>query len=215
MHDSPSFFEPLEDPLSQRGAARALGEVTTALRKRLPDHSDLCTMLESMSEFATAARKTLQWTKDSMLTQELQLVVSKMLRLPRHDILDICDDGVALHEVLRVASLLFLSGPCTKLAGNKNGNTILCYHQGRLPMLLRSHELDWTGLKDLELWVLVINGLVETGQDQEWVLGQINHTILVRGLTWDDVLGAVARVAWTDGLWTRTVDQLRVELEQI
>jgi len=56
--------------------------------------------------------------------------------------------------------------------------------------------------------------LVETAKDQEWVLGQINRMMIVRRLSWDDVLGAVARVAWTDGLWTRTVDQLRVELEQ-
>ncbi|KAJ3459254.1 hypothetical protein MRS44_015327 [Fusarium solani] len=215
MLDSPSFFEALEEPLPQRRASRDLGVVTSTLQKRLPNHLNLCTLLESMSEFATAAREKSQWTNDTISKQKLQYVVSTMLKLPRHDISDICDDGVALYEVLRLASLLFLSGPSTRLAGNKSGNTIVSYHQGRLPMLLRSHKLDWTGLEDLELWVLVIDALAETGQDQEWVLGQINCTMLARRLSWDDVIGTVARIAWSDGLWARTLDQLRAELEQI
>jgi hypothetical protein len=215
MLDSPSFFEALEEPLPQKRASRDLGVVTSTLQKRLPNHLNLCTLLESMSEFATAAREKSQWTNDTISKQKLQYVVSTMLKLPRHDISDICDDGVALYEVLRLASLLFLSGPSTRLAGNKSGNTIVSYHQGRLPMLLRSHKLDWTGLEDLELWVLVIDALAETGQDQEWVLGQINCTMLARRLIWDDVIGTVARIAWSDGLWARTLDQLRAELEQI
>lgn len=215
MLDSPSFFEALEEPLPQRRASRDLDIVTSTLQKRLPDHLNLCTLLESMSEFATAAREKSQWTNDTISKQKLQFVVSTMLKLPGHDILGIRDDGVALYEVLRLASLLFLSGPSTRLAGNKSGNTIVSYHRGRLPMLLRSHKLDWTGLEDLELWVLVIDALAETGQDQEWVLGQINRTMLVRKLSWDDVLRIVARIAWSDGLWARTLDQLRAELEQI
>lgn len=214
MLDSPSFFEALEEPLPQRRASHNLGIVTSTLQKRLPDHLNLCSLLESMSEFATTAREKSRWTNDTISRQRLQYVVSTMLKLPRHDISNIRDDSVALYEVLRLASLLFLSGPSTRLAGNKGGNTIVSYHQGRLPMLLRSHRLDWTGLQDLELWVLVIDALAETCQDQEWLLGQINHTMLARRLSWDDVLGAVAGIAWSDGLWARTLDQLGAELEQ-
>ncbi|RSL58260.1 hypothetical protein CEP54_007892 [Fusarium duplospermum] len=214
MLDSPSFFEPAEEPLQGLGVSHHLGNVTSTLRKRLSNHPDICTLLESMSEFATATSEKSPWTNDPISKQKLQHIVSVMLKLPRYDILSVRDDGIALYEVLRLASLFFLSGPSMRLAGNKDGNVIISYHRGRLPILLRSYKVDWTGLEDLELWVLVIDGLVETGQDQEWVLGQISRTMLMRKLNWDDVLGAVARIAWADGRWTRTVDQLCADLEQ-
>lgn len=214
MLDSPSFFEPTEGALQGLDVSHHLGTVASTLRKRLSNHPDICTLLESMSEFATAASEKSPWTNDPISKHKLQLIVSTMLKLPRYDILNIQNDGVALYEVLRLASLFFLSGPSMNLAGNKDGNMIISYHRGRLPTLLRLYKLDWTGLEDLELWVLVIDGLVETGQDQEWVLGQISRTIHMRKLGWDDVLGAVARIAWADGRWTRTVDQLRADLEQ-
>ncbi|KAM0431310.1 hypothetical protein ACHAPT_005284 [Fusarium lateritium] len=214
MADTFPYFEPPKVQLQRQDISPTLSTVTGTLQKRLPGHSNLCTVLESMSDFTTTARGKSQWTTDPIMNQELQSVVFMMLSLPRHDALDAQDDGDALHEAIRLALLLFISGPSVTLAGNKDGNRIISYHHGRLPMLLRSHHLDWAGLEDLELWVLVIAALVEIGDDQEWVLGQINHKMLVRDLNWDSILGVLAQISWIDGLWTRTLDQLRDELEE-
>ncbi|RTE72273.1 hypothetical protein BHE90_013334 [Fusarium euwallaceae] len=114
MLDRPSFFEPAEEPLQTLGVSHPLGTVTSTLRKRLSNHADICTLLESMSEFATAASEKSPWTNDPISKQKLQLIVYTMLKLPRHDILSIRDDGVALYEIQDPLTLRRLGQTCKR-----------------------------------------------------------------------------------------------------
>jgi hypothetical protein len=139
-----------------------------------------------------------------------------MLTLPRHEIPEDLNDPSAarliMREAIRLASLLFLTLPVNYLAGNKDVNK---NHRGRLLKLLRSHVLDFSGLEELELWVLVIDALIEIDEDRAWIICRITRIMQMSGLDWQGVLQVSWQIAWTDGVSSDEVDRLGAELDQM
>ena len=114
-----------------------------------------------------------------------------------------------MREILRLASLLLLSAPVDLFASNGD----IAYNlRGRLPLLLRSYTLDWTGLEELELWVLVVDALTEVGEERTWAVSQVRRVIEMRRLLWEHVLHEIRQVAWIDGVLTAELDRLRGEI---
>jgi len=139
-----------------------------------------------------------------------------MLTLPRHEIPEDHSNpstaGLATREAIWQASLLFLTAPVNYLAGSRGVNT---NHRRRLPKLLRSHALDWSGLEELELWVLVIGALIEIDEESVWIFGRINRIMQMSGLDWQGILLVLWQIAWTEGVSSGEVDRLGAEVDQM
>ena len=179
---------------------------------------DICPLLVSLSGVTelAATKPPSDWYDHTSLTQTLSHVAHDMLTLPRHEIPEDHNNpstaGLAMREAIRQASLLFLTAPVNYLAGNRGFST---NHRRRLPNLLRSHALDWSGLEELELWVLVIGALIEIDEERAWIIDRINRIMQMSGLDWQGVLHVLRQIAWTDGVSSDEVDRLGAELEQM
>lgn len=185
------------------------------LQHRSPHLSDICPVLKSLADLAQlyTGRGPNHWAEDSSLSEVLSIVVSTALNTKRLGIPDDPSDsssaGLAMREILRLASLLLLSAPVDLFASNGD----IAYNlRGRLPLLLRSYTLDWTGLEELELWVLVVDALTEVGEERTWAVSQVRRVIEMRRLLWEHVLHEIRQVAWIDGVLTAELDRLRGEI---
>ena len=204
--------------VQDHAASPILARTISTLQDRSPSLSDICPLLESLSGLTelAAGKPPSHWNDDTNLTQTLGLVVYDMLALPRHEIPDDLKDpstaGLIMREAIRLASLLFLATPVNYLAGNRDGNK---NNRSRLPKLLRSHALDLSGLEELELWVLVIDALIEVDEDRAWIICRITRIMQMSGLDWQGVLHVLWQIAWTDGVSSDDVDRLGAELDQM
>jgi hypothetical protein len=106
------------------------------------------------------------------------------------------DGQEELRESIRVTIITFL------LMLARNGAADDMYDarfvRGRVAGLMPSIEhIDWSGIEDLRLWILVISALDETGESRMYLVDQIRLVIGSLGLAhWDEVVQRVAEVAW-------------------
>ncbi|EMR68546.1 hypothetical protein UCREL1_4456 [Eutypa lata UCREL1] len=178
--DSPPRFPILVTPgrrVLSSELSLTMARTLIILQHRSPHLSDICPVLKSLADLAQlySGRGPNHWAEDSSLSEVLSIVVSTALNTKRLGIPDDPSDassaGLAMREILRLASLLLLSAPVDLFASNGD----IAYNlRGRLPLLLRSHTLDWTGLEELELWVLVVDALTEVGEERTWAISQGN-----------------------------------------
>ncbi len=202
----------------QHAPSPVLSKIISTLQRHSPDLADICPLLVSLSGLTELAAKNppSHWYDHTNLTQTLNLAAHDMLTLPRHEIPEDHKNPVtarlATREAIRQASLLFLTAPVNYLAGNSGFNT---NHRRRLPKLLGSHALDWSGLEEIELWVLVIGALTEIDEERAWIIGRIDHIMQMSGLNWQGVLHVLWQIAWTDGVSCYEVDRLGAELDQM
>ena len=211
-------FAGIVPPLQDYAASSSLSRTICTLQDRSPKISDICPLLESLSGFTQLAAGKLpcHWDGDTTLTQTLSFVLCDMLTLPRYeipgDITDPSAAGLILREAIRLASLLFLTGPVICLAGSTEINT---NHRGRLPKLLRSQALDLSGLDELELWMLVIGALIEIDGERAWIIRRITRIMQRNGLDWQGVLHVVGQIAWIGGDSSDEVDRMGTDVYQM
>ncbi|KIX04526.1 uncharacterized protein Z518_05396 [Rhinocladiella mackenziei CBS 650.93] len=200
-------------------ASPVLARTISVLENRTPILSDICSVLVRLSylKYLVAGNGPRQQT-DKTLTQTLGLITHNLLSLPRRLILS--DPGhpstahLVLREAIRLASLLFLTAPVGRVAGNRD---LHAKHRGRLPKLLRSyHDItDWSDLEELEVWVLVVGAWAEVGEDRKWMVRRIKGVMRMKGLDWPGVLGVLRRIALIEGVWNNEVDRIGAEVAQM
>jgi hypothetical protein len=204
--------------MQEHATSPVLSRTISALQHCSLTLADICPLLGSLSGLTELAAKKppSHWYDDTSLTQTLSLAAYDMLNLPRHEIPEDHNNpsaaGLAMPEAIRQASLLFLTAPVNYLAGNRGLNT---NHRHRLPKLLRSNALDWSGLEELELWVLIIGALIEMDEERVWIIGRINRIMQMSGLDWQGVLHVLWQIAWTDSVSSVEMDRLGAELDQM
>lgn len=176
----------------------------------------ICQVLQSISGITQmfSGRQLGHWEGDT--SEVLSLVVTNALTVPRLVIpADATDDLVnelVMHEVLRLASLLFLATPVALYAANAGIEQNL---RGRLPPLFRSWVLDWRGLDELKFWILVVDALVEVGEERAWAVSQIHDMMQMRGVQCDDILSELRQFAWFDGILVDELGRLQAEINML
>ncbi|KAL6407272.1 hypothetical protein AUP68_10101 [Ilyonectria robusta] len=137
-----------------------------------------------------------------------------MLNLPRREIPadqnNPMTPGLAMRETIRLASLLFLTAPVNYLAANMD---LYSDHGDGFQKLLASRALDWSGLEDLELWVLVICMLTVNNEDQMGIVSRIHAIMSMNGLDWQGVLQKLRQIAWMDSVFSNEVKGLKTRLD--
>lgn len=217
--DSPPQF-PV--PVMPRGqmpiytASPAVARTLSILQNRFDELSDVCEILESISGMTRrfSGRQLGYWEGDT--SEALSLVVSNALALPRlaipEDPTEDSAAGLVMREVLRLASLLFLATPVDLYASNAGIEWNL---RGRLPNLFRSGALDWSGLEELEFWILVVDALAEVGEERAWAVSQMHRIMQSRGLRGEDVFYVLKQFAWFDGILVDELGRLRAEVDDM
>lgn len=189
-----------------------LSETLSALQNRSPDLVSVHTALRYMSEMAEVTSRIPpgRWLSECEVMQIFLLVCHEVLSLPRYytreQFCDPASNSLVMREVIRLASLLFITGPVRVAIGD---HEFTLKHLGQLPRLMRMVEMDWTGLEDLELWVLVVGALVERGDDREWMVSRIFHRMESRDLNWDRVAQNLREIAWIDDVFSESLGILR------
>ena len=117
--------------------------------------------------------------------------------------------AMVIGEIIRLSAMVFL----LRLAGFTSGN--VPYHTDRLLQLLSLDADLWTGAEELQLWALILtavmmNGLVER---QEPIACRIQHLRSHLGLSWDDVLDTLHKIAWVHHPFQAEMVVLRIMVE--
>lgn len=139
------------------------------------------------------------WLAHPVLQSNFLVAAHSLLSMPRvavHRVVSSSSPGhAALNELLRLGLLLFMLGIISKVAGNYEWEL---NYSGRIPNLLRAVEVDWSGLEDLELWVLVLGALHERGHDREWLVARISQRMETLNLDWQGMVQQLKQIVWID-----------------
>ena len=155
------------------------------------------------------------WLAHPVLQSNFLVAAHSLLSMPRvgvHQIVSSPSPGhAALAELLRLALLLFMLGIISKVAGNYEWEL---NYSGRIPNLLRAAEVDWSGLEDLELWVLVLGALHERGHDREWLIARISQRMENLKLNCRDMVQQFKQIVWIDEAFGETMVRLEEDWTQ-
>ncbi|KAF4968105.1 hypothetical protein FSARC_4466 [Fusarium sarcochroum] len=190
-------------------------ELLDAVQKSHGDIEVLLELLLKLSNLATG-KSELDLSQDSALLEALQAAVYRTLTLPRYNSPTIQQHFLApcliMYEILRLAVLVYLSGPVTFLAGNRVFNVVTPHLRGRLSRMYREQRLDWTGLEHVELFILVVGALTEVGEDRRILIANLHRIMIAQGLRWSNLIDKLRSMAWVDIVWSADLDKLRVDL---
>lgn len=216
---TPSFplHDAIMDKVEKQTVPPVLSMSLSTLMRAFPSVFDICPLLESLSSLAALASKKQpsHWYKDTHLTHAFTHFVHTMLSVSRYKIPDTSNPlapELAMREVLRLASLVFIANPVYHLASNRDFRS---HHGGRLRNLLNSAALNWSGLEHMELWVLIVSIVAddEEGEDKSIIVSRIKSRVRAHGFGWKEVVKALRDIAWIDGVFSMEVDKLREQLK--
>lgn len=202
-------------------------DFNSACRNSYPLLADVVRSIPSISELADGLAKYAQSSvatishQDTLSRVEMLLcLVHDLLSLPRYVALpehdSILGSQMAMREAIRLAALVVVSliiTDCVEDQVNKNLFTAGNF-RGRIKASLhKSQKLEWIGLKELKLWVLVIGAVIETGDERAWFVTKIRHSMRECGLDdWDQVIRILKQVAWFDHLAARQMMLLAMDV---
>ncbi|KAH8179046.1 fungal specific transcription factor domain-containing protein [Sarocladium implicatum] len=193
---------------TQRSATPTFGDQAYhIISHRFPRVLDMLVPLRSLAQLSKVAEmpstpdsKTAGWCK---WIPQFANAAHEVLVLPRlRDFQSLTpppeeqDGQEELREAIRVTTLSFLLLVARNSAYDDMYDAR--YLRGRVAALMPALELiDWSGIEDLRLWILVISALDERGQAREYLVDQIRQLTGMLGLTgWDQILQRVGEVAW-------------------
>lgn len=191
-------------------------ETISELQHRSADFVILCTIFEHMSVVVKIASTIPyeKWQSDLEMQSNFLVAAHRLLSMPRfgvHDVVGSSSGHVALTEALRLALLLFMLGPISKMAGNHEWEW---NYSGRIPSLLKAAEVDWSRLEDLELWVVVLGALHERGDDREWLVARISQRMKGLRLDWRGMIQILRRIVWIDEAFAEAMARLEEDWGQ-
>lgn len=138
-------------------------------------------------------------TQFANVTHEV-LTVPRMSDLQRYSPSSSDSDlQLELREAIRISTILFLLLIARNLALGDMFDSR--FHRGRVPALIRRMEfMDWSGIEELRLWILVVAGIDELGEDRAYLTDQIREASAGMGLeSWSDIVQSISEIAWVDG----------------
>jgi hypothetical protein len=194
-------------------------ESLDVLQRDYPDSAGITVLLKLLLSLSNlvAGKSELGLSQDLALMETLHAIVYITLTLPRYNERAIDSDDPlnsieATYEAFRLAMILYLSGPVMFVAGNKVSNPVASHLSWKLSKLLKAHIIDWTGLEQAELFVLAFGAVTEVGCGRHWMIVQLNHTIVERGLRWNVLMDNLRSMAWVDIVWSANLNKLGDDL---
>lgn len=197
---------------SEDTPSTTLSRTINILQARSPEFADLCSMMQSLPDLCRIAAKipTEKWVDEPRLIQTICSVSHTILSLPRHGELPGLGGEAALFETVRLAAMLFITGLACRLCGETD---ILMRQIGRLPKLLKSETVDWTGLEELRLWVYVLGARVEEEEGRQWFVPQICKLLKDTDIGFKGMRYALHDIAWVDAALKSETDSLKREIK--
>ena len=195
----------------QSATAPFASKTISTLQHRSTEFAALCSVFGHLLEFAKIATTmpSTVWLTDQDLQSNFLLAAHILLSIPRYHVWDVAGPSIhshlALREAVRLALLLFMVQATVSLAGDHEWEQ---NYAGRIPGLLRVSEVDWSGLEDLELWVLVLGALHERGDDREWLFVQISQRMTRQRLHWQEMMRRVKGILWVDETFSELANKL-------
>lgn len=195
--------------------SRLYRDFNLACRNSYPLLADVIRSISSISElagglamFAQSSRAAISHQDSLRRVDMLFCLAHDMLSLPRHVALpdhdSILDSQLAMREAIRLAALVVVSLIITDCVEDQVNRDLFTADnfRGRIKASLHtSQNLEWIGLKELKLWVLVIGAVIETGNERAWFVTKIKQAMRECGLEgWDQVILILKQVAWFDHL---------------
>ncbi|CAH0043840.1 unnamed protein product [Clonostachys solani] len=216
MDQIPYFALDQADPTKARHVQdSAFKESLDVLQRNDPDSAGITVLLKLLFSLSklVVVKSELGLSQDPALMETLHAIVYITLTLPRYNEHVIGEEDPltpiqATYEAVRLAVILYLSGPVMFVAGNKFSNPVASHLRGKLPKLLKADIIDWTGLEQVELFVLAFGAVTEVGS-------QLNRTMLERGLRWNDLVDNLRSMAWIDIVWSAKLNGLRGDLAHV
>lgn len=100
-----------------------------------------------------------------------------------------------VHETIRLAALRFLV-----TAAEHTHYTIGAaqYRKLQLSNFIRKHGTLWTGLEELQLWILSVVAVTEESCDKAWLTDKMSLLMGKLGLKWSGLGIALRQIAWVD-----------------
>lgn len=189
----------------------ALARCIAVLQHRSPSFTDLCVVLRHLSQLALMVPKipSKEWMQDTKVVQAITKASYMVLNLPRQGERPEHDNEGALYEIFRLAALLFVIGPVCTLSDEKD---IMLGKVGCLPALLRAEIVDWTGLEELELWVLFLGARIEDGEDRDSLVSRICRRLKALGLGVKALDYVLHDIVWVDQALEEDTDLLKREI---
>lgn len=159
-----------------------------------PKLASICEVLESLTCVVRASQ-------ESRETCSLTIARSAhfLLLIPRCNPLDVvnspCSVVFIVHETIRLAALKFLV-----TAAEHTHYTIGAaqYRKPQLSNFIRKHETLWTGLDELQLWILSVAAVTEESCDKTWLTDKMSLLMGKLGLKWSGLGIALRQIAWVD-----------------
>ncbi|EYB23161.1 hypothetical protein FG05_07648 [Fusarium graminearum] len=181
-------------------------------------HANINEILQMLSRLSSLARgkSEFEQSQDDDLLEALQTTIHAVLTLPRYGNFESDEASRELclrtYEIVRLAALLYLSGPTTFLAGNRRFNLVTPQFRGRLSRLYGEQGLPSSVSEPLKLFVLVAGAIVEVDNDRQFFVNHLSHVVSLRKLSWEDVMSELRSMAWFDVVWSMDLDRLRGDL---
>ncbi|PTD10080.1 hypothetical protein FCULG_00007645 [Fusarium culmorum] len=176
---------------------------------------DILQMLSRLSSLATG-KSEFEQSRDDDLLEALQTTIHTVLTLPRYGNLGVDEGSRELcfrtYEIVRLAALLYLSGPATFLAGNRRFNLVTPQFRGQLSRLYGGQGLPCSVPEHLKLFVLVAGAIVEVDDDRQFFVDHLSHVVSLRKLNWEGVMSELRSMAWFDFVWSTDLGRLRGDL---
>ncbi|CAG9998463.1 unnamed protein product [Clonostachys byssicola] len=201
----------------------AFQESLEGLQMNCPKSASITVLLKLLLSLSNsvAGKSELGLSQDLALMETLHAIVYITLTLPRFNERAIHDDAnpltpiEAAYEAFRLAAILYLSGPVMFVAGNKFSNPVASHISWKLSNLLKALIIDWTGLEQVELFVLAFGAVTEVGCGRHWMIVQLNHTMMERGLRWNFIMDNLRSMAWVDIVWSAKLNKLGGDLTHV
>ena len=151
------------------------------------NHTDLMKVFEDLHTLTTiliGSTKGLVWRDLTFVGVKVNPVIQKLLLLSQAS--DEQLPGATIREICRLGALLYLARIRVKF----NCEPLLIrYRLDKLKETLSRWSADWTSVKEVLLWVLVIGGISSLEEaDRRWFTNFIAQVMIELGLSsWDDV----------------------------
>jgi len=114
-------------------------------------------------------------------------------------------------ELVRISVLALLRTVIITTSGDKLYRKS---HEKDLARKLLSEVGDefWKGHEEIQLWVLVIQTLTETGSSRPWFLDQISRVMSLQ--SWDYLMYSLHQVVWIENIALQEMALLKSELQR-
>jgi hypothetical protein len=210
----------LVDQIEKSQCSPILMKFTLTWNTKYPNLMDISDALLSLANLAShtnhRSKNPHLWNDEFFLALTVYPILHQILSLSRYPHKaepSVENDGVAMREIVRITSIIFLGLMKKRFGVDPYG---IRPNSGKISKLLQFHPLDWSQFLDVRLWILVISALAEVGEERRWFVSEVTYTMINLGVqTWNQALHILKSIVWIDGMIEYEINKLGEEIEKL